>query len=91
VVSVLSSLVVVSVVDSSEVVVRVLLVEVLDSEVEVSVWAATLFTAADPETELPQAPTARMVATARASAAVILDRDLIDSLLRIWCWWADGS
>jgi hypothetical protein len=77
VVSVLSSLVVVSDVDSSEVVVRVLLVEVLDSEVEVRVCAAAVLSAAEPDTEDPQAATARMAAAARANAAVIVERDLI--------------
>jgi hypothetical protein len=81
-VSVVSSLVLLSDVESSDVAVLVLLVrlvDVLDSEVDVdvTVCAAALFTAAEPETDPLHAPTARMVAAARANAAVIVERDLM--------------
>ncbi|MEP6560925.1 MAG: hypothetical protein ABJD68_07600 [Nakamurella sp.] len=93
---VLSSLVLVSDVDDSVVVLLVLLldvrlVDVLDSELEISDCAAALFTAAAPVTELPQALIARIVAAARTSAAVIVERDLMMWLLRIRHWWAGGS
>src|SRR6478672_5891391 len=64
--------------DGSDVSVLSVLVVVAVEDVPVAtVSAATVFTSADPLTEVPHAAIARMVTAARARAAVTVERDLM--------------